>query len=425
MKSPFTTPLSAAAVAGLFLLGPGCNAVSAQQSPVTPLVAKGINSLVPEYHPALGGKSEVFSPLNIAHALMLLAGGITPPNTALETLLGVSSTSALTEQGASLLNSILATGANVSLTSAVWLRERDFPAPTPPNYTALVESLRGGISRVPNITAEAVNTFVSNGTRGKIPEIVNDRDVKDASAVLASALYFQDVWAIKFIDDDNVKLTIQGEAVPAMTLERDLQYVENSNFLAVRVPFEHQFDAYFVMLAGRTAEQVSVKGLSSFNVTAQQLQSTRIKLSVPRSMEFESTIDLLELWKTIPKYDLITKGITFLNNPFNITKAIHKAKLKVDKDGAEGAAATVIIQSGTSAPGEPPKPKQILFDKPFLFQIVHRESSAVLFSSIYTRETIALNSTADRNAAGKVGSGWSVWVATMVSLAVVCKMWDR
>ncbi|KAJ3069639.1 hypothetical protein HK102_006863 [Quaeritorhiza haematococci] len=359
---------------------------------------------------------------------------MTPPSNALEGLFpGVSNVTALSTQAQSIFNQILNSGANVSLTSAVWLKESDFP-PTPPNHTALVESFYGNVSRVPNITADSVNTFISNGTRGKIDKIVEQRDVENQSSVLASALYFQDNWLKPFVDNDSVKLTIQGEAVEAMTLESDLQYLENNQYTAVRVPFRHGFDAYFVMLTNRTADKVSVKELSGFVPGQQQLQSAAVKLNVPRNMTFESKIDLLKLWSDLPRFRFLTGEFSFLDQRVNLTKATHVAMLKVNKDGAEGAAATVLVVGATSMPLDPPKPKEITFDKPFLFQIVHSNSTAVLFSSLYTRKGLTVNATAagpgggadgkapGSGAASSHGQDLSLqWIATAVSLLFVLK----
>ncbi|KAJ3086158.1 hypothetical protein HK102_013462 [Quaeritorhiza haematococci] len=353
MKPSFRNPLhmspatSITLIAFLLLMINSSASTSFVNNPPPPpaLVTNGINTLVREYHPALGGDSVVFSPLNIAHALMVLAGGITPPDPALTNLLGIPTLSDLSSQGPSLINSILNSGANIS--------------------------------------AAEVNDFIEKGTKGLIKGMVGEQDVKDADNMVASALYFRDSWRTAFNDHkDNPKLNIQGEEVPSMSLEETVQVIENSKYTAVKVPFEHAFDVYFVMLTNRSADKVSLGELSSFNPSdhRDEMEYVKVKLIVPRSMTFESTIDLHKLWKTLRRYDVITNDFS------RLTKAIHKAKLTVDKDGVEGAAATIVGWLLFDSLDEVFEPKQIIFDKPFLFQIVHRGSSAVLFSRTESEE---------------------------------------
>ncbi|MCJ7827082.1 MAG: serpin family protein, partial [Demequinaceae bacterium] len=59
-----------------------------------------------------------------------------------------------------------------------------------------------------------------------------------------------------------------------------------------------------------------------------------------------------------------------------VTDAVHAAKIIVDEDGTEAAAATAIIMDLSSMPGES---QEVKVDRPFLYLIRDDVTGAVLF----------------------------------------------
>jgi serpin B len=57
---------------------------------------------------------------------------------------------------------------------------------------------------------------------------------------------------------------------------------------------------------------------------------------------------------------------------------VHKAFVNVDEEGTEAAAATGIAM-GATAIRQPAPPKIFRADHPFMFEIVHQKSGAILF----------------------------------------------
>jgi len=62
--------------------------------------------------------------------------------------------------------------------------------------------------------------------------------------------------------------------------------------------------------------------------------------------------------------------------PLVIGAVLHKAFVKVDEEGTEAAAATVVMMERTSAPQVQ---AEFTADHPFLFLIRHRKTGAILF----------------------------------------------
>jgi len=71
-------------------------------------------------------------------------------------------------------------------------------------------------------------------------------------------------------------------------------------------------------------------------------------------------------------------GITDAERLF-ISDVIHKTFISVAENGTEAAAATAVIITAASAPGEEPEYKVFRADHPFLFLIVDRKTGAILF----------------------------------------------
>jgi len=62
-----------------------------------------------------------------------------------------------------------------------------------------------------------------------------------------------------------------------------------------------------------------------------------------------------------------------------IDKVFHKAFVKVDEKGTEAAAATAVAMAAGAGPGAPQRMLEFIADHPFLFAIVDKPTSLILF----------------------------------------------
>ena len=67
-----------------------------------------------------------------------------------------------------------------------------------------------------------------------------------------------------------------------------------------------------------------------------------------------------------------------------IGRVLHKSFVNVDEEGTEAGAATAVAMSGGAAIRTVP-PKQFRADHPFVFEVVHQSSGAVLFMGRVTQ----------------------------------------
>ncbi len=111
---------------------------------------------------------------------------------------------------------------------------------------------------------------------------------------------------------------------------------------------------------------------------------TLVDLELPRfEMRFETELgDVLRGLGLKTAFDLRADfgGITRHPDGLVLSKAIHQAWLKVDEQGTEAAAATLLAaMAGAVMEEEPPQPIPFVVDRPFYFFIQELLTGAVLF----------------------------------------------
>jgi serpin B len=123
-----------------------------------------------------------------------------------------------------------------------------------------------------------------------------------------------------------------------------------------------------------------------FSATIADAGGEDVVISLPK-FEFEfgtSVADLMEsrgmtqAFDGDAEFDGMTGGI----NDLFISDIIHKTYIKVDEEGAEAAAVTVVIMETTAMPNEPKEETVFCADRPFIFAIYDTTDNTVLFTGI-------------------------------------------
>jgi serpin B len=217
--------------------------------------------------------------------------------------------------------------------------------------------------REPEASRAAINAKVSRDTNALIPELLPKGSI-DSSArfVLTNALYFKAPWATPFrkvATMPRVFTALDGARlrVPMMSQQATLRYAAGEGFVAVALPYaQEQLQMVFLLPELGTfpafVRRLDAQVVESIVAT---LAPTYVAISLPR---FEVTAALPlkdELMESgmraafdpaAAEFPGIAKGIF-------ITGAFHQARLIVDEDGTEAAAATALIGSTSSAPPRP------------------------------------------------------------------------
>lgn len=278
----------------------------------------------------------------------------------------------------------------------IWLRNDAVPAPS--YLDTLARYYGAGVHRAdfehaPEEARRAINGKVESDTHGLISELIPRTAIDgDVVAVLTNALYFKAPWATPFAPPrpgDFYRLDGSTSNVNLLSAVRPLPYYAGNGFVSVALPYygndlsmllivpdagEYERvraklsgDGLGDILAGQTSELVDLT-LPVFKLTtAVPAKETLKELGLTRAFDEETA--------EFPK--LKSEGI----KQVHVRAVLHQATVAIDELGTEASAATAIIASGggSSVGVEPPQPKVVTIDHPFLFVIRDNPTGSLLF----------------------------------------------
>lgn len=233
----------------------------------------------------------------------------------------------------------------------------------------------------------AINGHVSQATRGMIPELLPTPPEGDL--VATNAVWFKGKWDWPFDPDYTRPGTFHAPEgkirVPFMHRTEWLPYFEGDGYEAVRLPYRDWHFAFDVFLprpgvpvAGIECrfEEVLARTRAAFAAD----DATFLALALPK-FDLDCSLDL--------KMALFRLGAGRIFSPeradfsdivdgagaFCVSGIIHQARLRLDEEGTEAAAATAPLM----VMGIPPPPRPFRVDRPFLFALRLCETGDILF----------------------------------------------
>ena len=235
-------------------------------------------------------------------------------------------------------------------------------------------------------TMDVINQWASDHTMGMIPRVL-DEDTFNPSAVsyLLNALYFKGIWNDPFKKENTKDEPFGGgDNVPMMQKRsEDLHYAENDLYQAIRLPYgngAYRMDV-FLPREDKTVGEV-LDALNGSNWQPQYLMK-EVDLKLPR-FETDTYQSLERIMSDLGMPEAFLPSAEFpyfCNVPIYISKMFQVAKIKLDEEGTEAAAVTVIEEKTSSMPSEP-----IRFhaNRPFLYVISEQSTGAIFFIGQYT-----------------------------------------
>ena len=245
------------------------------------------------------------------------------------------------------------------------------------------------------MTRDVINKWGSDHTEGMIEEVLKEDEFNaDAVSYLLNAIYFKGIWAKKFdkalTQEEqflHAGLTNEVTYVQMMNQTTNFEYGETADCQVLRLPYGNgSFQMTVLLPKRRTNALPKVPSAEEWQQLDQQLTSQLVDVSLPR---FETTtdIDLKSIMKKLGMPDAFdgekADFSRFCNVPVYIGLMKQMAKVKLDEEGTEAAAITVIGEYTTSVG---PGPEYIAFraDHPFLYVISEQQTGAILFIGQYT-----------------------------------------
>lgn len=235
-------------------------------------------------------------------------------------------------------------------------------------------------------TMDVINQWANEHTMGMIPKVL-DEDSFDPNVVsyLLNALYFKGMWSDPFDKDLTQNESFGGgEEVPMMhKMGTDFQYTENDLYQAIRLPYgngAYRMDIYLPR-EDKTVGEV----LETLNGSNWQFKGSweEVDLKLPRfeTETFQPLVDTMKDLGMPSAFTLAAEFPWFCNTPVYISNMFQVAKIKLDEEGTEAAAVTV-IQVGESA--MPEEPKRFHANHPFLYIISEQSTGAIFFIGQYS-----------------------------------------
>ena len=241
-------------------------------------------------------------------------------------------------------------------------------------------------------TMDVINQWASDHTEKMIDKVL-DKDEFDPTAVsyLLNAIYFKGAWAEKF-DKTNTKEEIfQNETyqkrVPMMHQEHEFNYTEDEDCQALCLPYGNNAYRMTILLPkeGRTVYSLAQKLTTKTWQRYQSMGTAIVDVKLPR-FESETDVDLKPVMSALgmPNAfdDRLAEFPYFCNVATYIGLMKQVARIKLNEEGTEAAAVTVI---GVYEKAMPQEPKHVNFHatRPFIYVISEQSTGAIFFIGQY------------------------------------------
>lgn len=369
--------------------------------------AEGLEHAADQFQTALlpqllisNGENRVCSPLNIYIALSMLAettGGNSRDQVL--SLLGCGDIDTLREQANRLWTANwVDDGVTTSrLANSIWLADgRTYNKSTVDTladryYAASYQGEMGSDS-----FTKALQDWLNENTGHLLEkEAGGIQTTPEAILTLASTIYFRAGWKDAFYPAANTQELFHapdGDETVEMMHYSDIQtYYRGPHFGAITRSFRNGGCMVLVLPdEGYTPEDLLAEGevLAFFNQRQYQdwAAGTRynVHLSLPK-FDVSSNLNLLETFQALGITDLLTPGLADFSPLLPedpdaaLSSATHAARVKVDEEGVEAAAFTILTTEDTAV--EPPEPLDFVLDRPFLFT-VSGATGSMLFAGV-------------------------------------------
>lgn len=279
--------------------------------------------------------------------------------------------------------------AELAIGNSVWARrgfdfEADFLERNRLHYRAEVDE----IDFDDPASVDVINAWVSEQTRGRIDEIIQEIDPLDIM-FLINALYFLGEWTTPFDEDATSEGRFQlpdasWKPIPMMTRLDTIAYHAASGYQAVRLPYgdDERFAMYvFLPDPDRSlADFYAELDAEEWERRIAALEPTYLELGMPRfRLEYEKqlipTLEDLGIERAFDPERSDFSPMTRAREDVYISEVLQKTFVQVNEKGTEAAAVTAVRVGVTSLPMHP----VMLVDRPFFFAIRDDATGTVLF----------------------------------------------
>ncbi|HZT81681.1 MAG TPA: serpin family protein, partial [Gemmataceae bacterium] len=230
-----------------------------------------------------------------------------------------------------------------------------------------------------------INAWVANDTSNMIRDLLAPGAIDAATAmVIISAVFLDASWRSPFDPEATVEAAFTGldgriVDVPMMRCVQRLAYAARANYQAVELPYVGDDLSMVVIVpdAGRFAEVEARLDAPALDKVFRSLMHSEVSIGLPRftlstKIELAGALAGLGMVEAFSVRDANFSGAS-ANEELFISVVPHEAHVEVDETGTRASAATAAVMQRKGGL------KRLVADRPFLFVVRHRATSALLF----------------------------------------------
>jgi len=280
----------------------------------------------------------------------------------------------------------------LAVANSLWAREdidfnEDFLDRNSNYYKAEISSLDFANPE----SADMINSWVEEQTRGAIEEIVQAPISPDTILFLINAIYFKGEWAEQFDSDLTRNMPFylsDGTDIehPIMFQNGEFAYLENELFQAVSLPYgkNERFSMYVILPSKEVGlskfyQEMNTESwpewTDSFSVREGEVGLPRFKFEYETSLN--DVLSELGMGIAFDDHTADFSGMRPTPPPLAISDVKHKSFIEVNEEGTEAAAATSVEIEVTAMPED--DRFTMIVDRPFFFTITDNMTGINLF----------------------------------------------
>jgi serpin B len=286
----------------------------------------------------------------------------------------------------------------LSVSNAVWVDETMHPDESWVKNVSDIyaaEAYRGVLSS--EGVKRDINRWVEKKTNSLIKEFLTEPLDAEAKMALFNTIYFNGQWVNEFEKtstyvEEFITSDGQAEKVDMMHDQRTELYLQNEKMDGVVLDYRYGNMAFVALkpTAGQTVrEMYEALTYEELAGLLDNGSSELIKLKLPKfEVEFDKklneTLQNMGIKRAFDERlaDFTGLGYTDNGNSLYISLVRQKAVVKLDEEGTEAAAVTMVVMNECAMAMPEKPPIEVYFDEPFLYMIMDMESKTPLFMGV-------------------------------------------
>ena len=293
------------------------------------------------------GKNLMISPLSIYHILSLTTNGA--QNQTLEEMvktLGHENKDEMNNEN-KLVSSSVGKLQSIEMANAVFTKFKPED-----QFTSMIKVYKSTIDILKDV--EQVNKWCSEATHNKIQNILDKLTPNDLM-VLINAIYFKGIWKKTFDKNKTYQNNFNNfNKTPIMkdfmNITDNFDYFENENIKSISLNYTKDNLKALIILPRNDDINTYINNFSSENYIdiIKNLNNQKVNLSLPKfEINFSARLEqnFINLGMVLPFSDSADFSGMTREHKLKIGRIIHKTFIKVDEEGTEAAAATVVVMT--------------------------------------------------------------------------------